>query len=143
MELDEFTTQEKQPLIGSTAITTSEPLQKNETLCDFREDLYQIGALITGAWVNLLLLFIPLSIASHYLEWGAPTVFFLNFIGMIPLASILGDATECVASHLGPTAGGFLNATFGNAVEVRHSFHSFAQMNQTNINKQIVVMVFV
>eukprot|EP01084_Bolivina_argentea_P066556 121330_1 len=118
MELDEFTTQEKQPLIGSTAITTSEPLQKNETLCDFREDLYQIGALITGAWVNLLLLFIPLSIASHYLEWAAPTVFFLNFIGMIPLASILGDATECVASHLGPTAGGFLNATFGNAVEI-------------------------
>ena len=37
---------------------------------------------------------------------------------MIPLASILGDATECLAEHLSETVGGLLNATFGNAVEI-------------------------
>ena len=56
---------------------------------------------------------------------------------MIPLASILGDATECLADHLGETIGGLLNATFGNAVEVCYNFsksilhhfiHSFSCM---------------
>ena len=37
---------------------------------------------------------------------------------MLPLASLLGDLTEVVASHLGEAIGGIINATFGNAVEL-------------------------
>eukprot|EP01083_Nonionella_stella_P067911 179952_1 len=87
-------------------------------LCDFREDLHQTRRLITGSWINLLLVFVPFGIIAHFEEWSAGLTFFLNFLGMIPLASILGDATECLAEHLGETIGGLLNATFGNAVEV-------------------------
>ena len=45
-------------------------------------------------------------------------VFWLNFLVMIPLASILGDFTEEVALHTNQTIGGLVNATFGNAVEI-------------------------
>src|SRR3954453_20745742 len=37
---------------------------------------------------------------------------------MIPLAGLLGDATEELAIHAGPRIGGLLNATFGNAAEL-------------------------
>lgn len=45
-------------------------------------------------------------------------IFALNFLAIVPLAKLLGDATEQVSIRLGPTLGGLLNATFGNAVEL-------------------------
>jgi Ca2+:H+ antiporter len=45
-------------------------------------------------------------------------VFITNFIAIIPLASLLGFATEELAIRVGQTIGGLLNATFGNAVEL-------------------------
>eukprot|EP00486_Rosalina_sp_Unknown_P001747 CAMPEP_0201568156 /NCGR_PEP_ID=MMETSP0190_2-20130828/9070_1 /ASSEMBLY_ACC=CAM_ASM_000263 /TAXON_ID=37353 /ORGANISM="Rosalina sp." /LENGTH=530 /DNA_ID=CAMNT_0047988971 /DNA_START=217 /DNA_END=1809 /DNA_ORIENTATION=- len=87
-------------------------------LCDFSKDLSETFKLIKGSWVNLLLVFVPFGVAAHFAKWDATVIFFLNFLGMIPLASVLGDATECLAEHLGETIGGLLNATFGNAVEI-------------------------
>lgn len=74
--------------------------------------------IIFGKAVSVFLLLIPVAICSHYLGWGANYVFWLNFLVMIPLASILGDFTEEVALHTNETIGGLVNATFGNAVEV-------------------------
>jgi Ca2+:H+ antiporter len=37
---------------------------------------------------------------------------------LIPLAWLIGEATEHAAQHTGPGIGGFLNATFGNAPEL-------------------------
>jgi len=37
---------------------------------------------------------------------------------MVPLAGLLGDATEELSIHAGPRVGGLLNATFGNAAEL-------------------------
>ena len=39
-------------------------------------------------------------------------------LGVIPLARLIGEATEHLAEHTGPGIGGFLNATFGNAPEL-------------------------
>eukprot|EP00931_Biecheleriopsis_adriatica_P004008 TRINITY_DN105743_c0_g1_i1.p1 TRINITY_DN105743_c0_g1~~TRINITY_DN105743_c0_g1_i1.p1 ORF type:complete len:422 (-),score=69.98 TRINITY_DN105743_c0_g1_i1:34-1299(-) len=69
-------------------------------------------------WINILLVFVPLGIVSHYQEWGALTVFGCNFMAIVPLAGILGGATEVLAVHTGQMIGGLLNATFGNAVEM-------------------------
>lgn len=41
-----------------------------------------------------------------------------NFIGIIPLALILGDVTEDLALRCGDVIGGLVNATFGNVVEL-------------------------
>ncbi|ELU40708.1 sodium/calcium transporter [Rhizoctonia solani AG-1 IA] len=45
-------------------------------------------------------------------------VFITNFLAIIPLAKLLGFATEELALRVGQTIGGLLNATFGNAVEL-------------------------
>mmetsp|Transcript_69617 Transcript_69617/g.175367 ORF Transcript_69617/g.175367 Transcript_69617/m.175367 type:complete len:439 (-) Transcript_69617:343-1659(-) len=69
--------------------------------------------------LNLLLLCLPFGIAAHYLKWGHLWVFWLNFFGMVPLAKILGDATEELAAGLkNDMLAGLLNATFGNIVEL-------------------------
>ncbi|WP_354635497.1 calcium/proton exchanger [Planktothricoides raciborskii] len=66
----------------------------------------------------VLLLFVPVSIAAHFLEWGSVTVFITACLAIIPLAAWMGTATEEIAVLVGPTIGGLLNATFGNATEL-------------------------
>src|SRR6187549_4117124 len=44
--------------------------------------------------------------------------FVLAAITLIPAAGLIGEATEELANRSGPTLGGFLNATFGNAAEL-------------------------
>lgn len=46
------------------------------------------------------------------------TVFILSALGLIPLAKLIGDATEELAVFTGPKLGGLLNATLGNAAEL-------------------------
>ena len=70
----------------------------------------------------ILLVFIPISIAGHFLDWGATTVFITAGIGIIPLAAYMGNATEEIAVVVGPNLGGLLNATFGNATELILAF---------------------
>jgi Ca2+:H+ antiporter len=61
----------------------------------------------------------PLTIALHYLVDIDETVeFVLAALALIPLAWLIGEATEHAAEHTGPGIGGFLNATFGNAPEL-------------------------
>ena len=68
--------------------------------------------------ISLLLVFIPISIAAHFLGWGSSTVFITSALAIIPLAAWMGTATEEIAVVLGPNLGGLLNATFGNATEL-------------------------
>ena len=61
----------------------------------------------------------PLTIALHYLVHPPETFeFVLAALSLIPLAWLIGEATEHAAEHTGPGIGGFLNATFGNAPEL-------------------------
>lgn len=67
---------------------------------------------------SVLLVFVPLGAysASH---WEDGWTFILNFIALLPLAKILGDATEELAVAIKNDAvAGMLNATFGNVVEM-------------------------
>ncbi|KAK1578397.1 hypothetical protein Q3G72_029946 [Acer saccharum] len=54
----------------------------------------------------------------HYLTGKHGWVFFFTLLGIIPLAERLGYVTEQLAVYTGPTVGGLLNATFGNATEM-------------------------
>jgi len=68
--------------------------------------------------LNSLLIFIPISFILeaffHYPLW----VFVCAAIAIVPLAGLMGEATEEIAKHLGPQWGGLVNATFGNATEL-------------------------
>jgi Ca2+:H+ antiporter len=65
-----------------------------------------------------LLIFIPISLAANFLHWGAVLVFITAGLAILPLAAWMGTATEEIAVVVGPTLGGLLNATFGNATEL-------------------------
>jgi Ca2+:H+ antiporter len=61
----------------------------------------------------------PITIALHFLFHPGSTVdFVLAAVSLIPLAWLIGEATEHAAHHTGAGIGGFLNATFGNAPEL-------------------------
>jgi Ca2+:H+ antiporter len=61
----------------------------------------------------------PVTIAVHYLVHPPETLeFVLAALSLVPLAWLIGEATEHAAEHTGPGIGGFLNATFGNAPEL-------------------------
>src|SRR3954471_12975954 len=61
----------------------------------------------------------PLVILVHYaFHPGSTADFVLAACALIPLAWLIGEATEQAAHHTGPGIGGFLNATFGNAPEL-------------------------
>src|SRR6187551_1440645 len=61
----------------------------------------------------------PLIIVVHYLVHPSKSLdFVLAAAALIPLAWLIGEATEHAAEHTGPGIGGFLNATFGNAPEL-------------------------
>lgn len=68
-------------------------------------------------WLYFLLLAVPGAVASELLHAPPLVTFLLAAIGIIPLAGMIGDATESLAERVGPLVGGLLNATFGNAAE--------------------------
>jgi Ca2+:H+ antiporter len=78
----------------------------------------QILKMLLMEKINVMLIFAPIGIISDWLELSKATTFTLCFLGLMPLAKILGDATEHLAENLNQTIGGLLNATFGNAVEM-------------------------
>jgi Ca2+:H+ antiporter len=70
-------------------------------------------------WINLLLLFVPLSLALGYLFDAGPIwTFFTAIIAIVPLAEWIRRATEQMAHITSPAVGGLLNVTFGNVAEL-------------------------
>ncbi|WP_443029230.1 calcium/proton exchanger [Spirulina sp. CS-785/01] len=73
-------------------------------------------------YLYALLAFIPISILASFQEWGEVTIFITAGLAIIPLAGLMGVATEEIAVVVGPNLGGLLNATFGNATELIIAF---------------------
>ena len=69
-------------------------------------------------WLYLLLLAAPAAVLTEALHTPALVPFVLASLGLIPLAGLIGLATESLAERLGHRVGGLLNATFGNAAEI-------------------------
>jgi len=66
-----------------------------------------------------LLVLVPIVLAMEIFDIGGhATMFVLSALALIPLAAVLGNATEEVAVFTGPKIGGLLNATLGNAAEL-------------------------
>jgi Ca2+:H+ antiporter len=65
-----------------------------------------------------LLLFLPVANITQFFHAGDLAVFATSALAIVPLAGILGEATEVLAEKSGPRIGGLLNASFGNAAEL-------------------------
>ncbi|XP_050205003.1 vacuolar cation/proton exchanger 5-like isoform X2 [Mercurialis annua] len=86
--------------------------------------LGSIKIVVFSTKINLLIPFGPLAILISAVTGSHGWVFFLSLVGIIPMAERLGFATEQLAYFTGPTVGGLLNATFGNATELIISIYA-------------------
>ncbi|KAI0710014.1 Sodium/calcium exchanger protein-domain-containing protein [Earliella scabrosa] len=77
--------------------------------------LQGIKAIILGSWLNVLLLFIPVSWACHFAlpknDRNDTLIFVFSFLAIIPLAKLLAFATDELSMRVGQTLAGLLNAT--------------------------------
>ncbi|KJZ71311.1 hypothetical protein HIM_09321 [Hirsutella minnesotensis 3608] len=74
--------------------------------------------ILCSSWLNALLIFVPIGVASQLLGLSPLIVFISNAAAIVPLSALLTDATERVAAHAGDTIGALLNISLGNLVEL-------------------------
>ncbi|KAG9232865.1 Sodium/calcium exchanger protein-domain-containing protein [Amylocarpus encephaloides] len=98
----------------------------------------QLQRTLFGSWINILLLAVPAGIAMNYAHVDGVAIFCVNFIAIIPLAGMLGFATEEIALHVGESLGGLLNATFGNAVEMIVAIIALAKDEITVVQTSLI-----
>lgn len=98
---------ERAPLLGNNESSSEQPTFASS----FKFTLL-------SSYFNVFLVIIPVAFVASWLEWSDTVVFSLNFVAIIPLAKLLGIATEELALRTGSTVGALLNSTFGNAVEL-------------------------
>jgi Ca2+:H+ antiporter len=68
-------------------------------------------------WASLVLA--PITLLLRFVfHVGDTTLFVAAAASLVPLAWLIGEATEQAGEHTGPGIGGFLNASFGNAPEL-------------------------
>jgi Ca2+:H+ antiporter len=71
-----------------------------------------------GGWRISIVVLLPAAALFKALQLHPAIAFGAAALALVPLASLLGDATEQLAGHIGATAGGLVNATLGNLTEV-------------------------
>lgn len=74
-----------------------------------------------------LLAFVPIGLALAWFDAPPIFVFAATVLGIVPLAGLMGDATESLSRELGPKLGGLLSATLGNAPEIIIGFFALKQ----------------
>lgn len=78
-------------------------------------------------FIRYFLIFIPLSFAARYFNVNEVFAFLSVCLSIIPLAGIIGDATEQISIYTGSKVGGLITATTGNLPEL---LIGFLQSNQ-------------
>jgi Ca2+:H+ antiporter len=68
--------------------------------------------------IYFLLIFAPIAAALEFAHADHIVLFIVAAVALIPLAKLIGDSTEHLATHYGATVGSLLNVTFGNAAEI-------------------------
>ncbi|GIT11419.1 MAG: calcium/proton exchanger [Methanobacteriota archaeon] len=72
--------------------------------------------------LNILLLALPATCYFSYVAHDESMAFFSSLVAIMPLAFLMGRATEEIALRTSESVGGLLNATFGNAAEMIIAF---------------------
>ncbi|KAL6278130.1 hypothetical protein ACE6H2_021731 [Prunus campanulata] len=126
----------KEPRTGRTAHNmSSSSLRKKSDLtlvskvpCSLlRQFLTNLQEVMLGTKLSVLFPAIPLAIVAQCFGFARPWVFALSLIGLMPLAERVSFLTEQISSYTGPTVGGLLNATCGNATELIIAIFALAQ----------------
>ncbi|KAE8697705.1 Vacuolar cation/proton exchanger 3 [Hibiscus syriacus] len=92
-----------------------------------RQFLTNLQEVILGTKLSVLFPAIPLAIVAECYGFGRPWIFALSLLGLTPLAERVSFLTEQIAYYTGPTVGGLLNATCGNATELIIAIFALSQ----------------
>ncbi|KAF9692481.1 hypothetical protein EKO04_009659 [Ascochyta lentis] len=76
------------------------------------------GSFSKQYWNRIMLTFVPIGLAAPYIGCNDSAVFILNCFAIVPLADLLCQATDSVASFMGETTGALANVTMGNLTEL-------------------------
>jgi Ca2+:H+ antiporter len=68
--------------------------------------------------LNYLMIFIPIAVGLSWFGASPLLIFATAALTIVPLSKIVGSSTETLGTYLGPTLGGLLNASMGNAPEL-------------------------
>ncbi|KAF0918176.1 hypothetical protein E2562_023115 [Oryza meyeriana var. granulata] len=93
-------------------------LVRKVPVAPLRPVLANLQEVFLGTKLAVLFPAVPLAIAAQCFRFGQVWVFALSLVGLIPLAERVSFLTEQIALYTGPTVGGLLNATCGNATEL-------------------------
>ncbi|KAF7036631.1 hypothetical protein CFC21_047225 [Triticum aestivum] len=93
-------------------------LVRKVPVASLRPVLANLQEVLLGTKLAVLFIAVPLAVAAQCFRFGQVWVFALSLIGLIPLAERVSFLTEQIALYTGPTIGGLLNATCGNATEL-------------------------
>lgn len=109
---------EREALIGDPRHNSAQHKRERHWKSWPSQAVHLTWATLSRDYVNFLLVFVPIGIVAGALKWDSTVVFSLNFLAIVPLASLLSFVTEELAATMGQALGGLMNATFGNAVEL-------------------------
>ncbi|XP_021744773.1 vacuolar cation/proton exchanger 3-like [Chenopodium quinoa] len=106
--------------MSSSSLRRKSELQLiNKVQCGLLKNiLTNLQEVFLGTKLAVLFPAIPLAIAAHQYNFGREWVFALSLLALTPLAERVSFITEQIACYTGPTVGGLLNATCGNATEL-------------------------
>ena len=93
-------------------------LVRKVPVASLRPVLANLQEVLLGTKLAVLFVAVPLAVVAQCFHFGQVWVFALSLIGLIPLAERVSFLTEQIALYTGPTIGGLLNATCGNATEL-------------------------
>ena len=80
-----------------------------------------------------------LEFIGEFMHFSPTLMFILSALAIVPLAGLMGEATEEISFYTGPKLGGFLNATFGNATELIISFFALKDTSFDGIDNILII----
>ena len=91
--------------------------------------------------LNIMLIFVPLAVFFE-ISNNHGLAFIMSMLAIMPLAYLMGKATEEIALRTSQSIGGLLNATFGNAVEmIIAGLAIFAAYNNPDVTSTMIEVV--
>ncbi|CAG8654657.1 5971_t:CDS:2, partial [Dentiscutata heterogama] len=92
--------------------------------------------------INILLLLVPVGFVVNFLNLNKVIIFVINFLVIIPLAKLLGFATEELSCGVGQVLAALLNVTFGNAVELIISIIALSKRQIRIVQASVLGSIF-
>lgn len=103
---------------GAEGELDGETLSSNTSRSSDASFTGSIKAMLFSSWLSMLLVFIPIGFVTYLFKLNPILIFATNAIAIIPLSTLLTEATEKIASESGDLVGALLNISLGNLVEL-------------------------